>query len=177
MTTWPVVAATIASLAIGTAGDQFKPPKLPDVRNVPTPESVVAAMLEIAHVTAADVVYDLGSGDGRIPIAAAQRYGARGVGIELDRRLIAEATDHAKKLNVADRVWFLEQDLFESDVSAATVVTLFLSPRLNQRLMPMLKRLRPGTRIVSHQFDMGPDWPPDQSQDVSGLTIYLWTIR
>ena len=100
------------------------------------------------------------------------------MGIEIDRRLVAEATDNAKKANVTDRVWFLEQDLFESDLSAATVVTLFLGTRLNQRLLPTLKRvLRPGSRIVSHQFDMGLDWPPDQSQDVSGLTIYLWTIR
>jgi cyclopropane fatty-acyl-phospholipid synthase-like methyltransferase len=176
--TWMLVLATIAGLAIGTPGDQFKPPKMPDVRYVPTPQNVVDAMLELAQVTASDVVYDLGSGDGRIPITAAQRYGARGVGIEVDRRLIAEATDNARKANVTDRVWFLEQDLFESDLSAATVVTLFLGTRLNQRLLPTLKRvLRPGSRIVSHQFDMGLDWPPEQSVDVGGLPIHLWTIR
>ena len=135
-------------------------------------------MLELAHVTSADVVYDLGSGDGRIPIAAAQKYGARGVGIEIEPRLIRESNDNAAKAKVSDRVWFLNQDLFESDISPATVVTLFLLPRLNQELMPKLKReLRPGTRIVSHQFDMGPQWPPEASQDVSGLMIYLWTIR
>jgi 16S rRNA G966 N2-methylase RsmD len=134
-------------------------------------------MLELAHVTAADVVYDLGSGDGRIPITAAQRYGARGVGIEIEPRLIREANTNAAQAHVTDRVVFLNQDLFEADISPATVVTLFLRPRLNQDLMPKLKALRPGTRIVSHQFDMGPQWPAEASQDISGLMIYLWTIR
>src|SRR5436190_16708980 len=121
-----------AAIAIATAGlcaDQFRPPKLPDVRYVPTPQSVVDAMLEMAHVTSADVVYDLGSGDGRIPITAAARYGARGVGIEIDKRWVGEAMDNAKKANVSNRVSFVNQDLFESDISAATVVTLFLMPR------------------------------------------------
>jgi cyclopropane fatty-acyl-phospholipid synthase-like methyltransferase len=135
-------------------------------------------MLEIAHVSAADIVYDLGSGDGRIPIAAARRYGAFGVGVEIDAKLNREAADNAKKAGVADRVQFLTQDLFEADISRATVVTLFLLPRLNQELIPKLRReLRPGTRIVSHQFDMGEQWPPEQSRDVNGLMIYLWTIR
>jgi predicted RNA methylase len=171
----------VAAVAAGTAAlcaDQFRPPKLPDVRYVPTPQSVVDAMLEMAHVTAADVVYDLGSGDGRIPITAAARYGARGVGIEIDKRWIDESIDNAKKANVANRVSFLNQDLFESDISAATVVTLFLMPRVNQQLIPKLKStLRPGTRIVSHMWDMGPEWPPDQTQDVNGLTVFMWTIR
>ena len=150
----------------------------PAVRYVPSPQSVVDAMLELAHVTAKDVVYDLGSGDGRIPITAAQRYGARGVGIEIEPRLIAEARENAAKAGVSDRVWFVNDDLFASDIRAATVVTLFLLPRLNQELMPKLKReLRPGTRIVSHQFDMGPEWPPERSQDVSGLMIHLWTVK
>jgi SAM-dependent methyltransferase len=149
----------------------------PDVKYVPSPQSVVDAMLQIAHVTAADIVYDLGSGDGRIPITAAQRYGARAVGVELEPRLVAEASDNAKKAGVAGRVWFVNQDLFETDFSDATVVTLFLMPRLNQQLIPKLKALRPGARVVSHMWDMGPDWPPDQTQDVSGLMIYLWTIR
>ena len=145
---------------------------------MPSPDSVVDAMLTLARVSAGDVVYDLGSGDGRIPIAAAKRYGAFGVGIEIDAKLNREAADNAKKAGVADRVRFLTQDLFETDISQATVVTLFLLPRVNQELIPKLKReLRPGTRIVSHQFDMGEQWPPEKSQDVNGLMIYLWTIR
>jgi cyclopropane fatty-acyl-phospholipid synthase-like methyltransferase len=164
--------------AAPAAAQSFKGTKQPDVRYVPSPDSVVDAMLELAHVTAGDIVYDLGSGDGRIPIAAAKRYGAFGVGVELDARLNREAADHAKKAGVTDRVRFFTQDLFEADISAATVVTLFLLPRLNQELMPKLRReLRPGTRIVSHQFDMGERWPPDKAQDVNGLMIYLWTLK
>jgi len=165
-------------LAAPAAAQPFKGTKQPDVRFVPSPDSVVEAMLTLAGVGAGDVVYDLGSGDGRIPIAAAQRYGAFGVGIEIDAKLNREAADNARKAGVADRVRFLTQDLFETDISQATVVTLFLLPRVNQELIPKLKReLRPGTRIVSHQFDMGEQWPPDKSQDVNGLMIYLWTIR
>src|SRR6202022_3936866 len=107
----------------------------PDVRFVPTPQNVVEAMLDLAHVTPADIVYDLGSGDGRIPITAAQKYGARGVGIEIESRLIGEPNANAARARVADRVWFLNQDLFEADISPATVVTLFLLPRLNQQLI------------------------------------------
>ena len=150
----------------------------PDVKFVATPQSVVEAMLELAHVGAADVVYDLGSGDGRIPITAAKKYGARGVGIEIDSRLIRESMDNLAKAGVGDRVRFVNQDLFEANISEATVVTLFLLPRLNLQLMPKLKReLKPGTRVVSHYFHMGDEWPPEQSQDVDGLMIYLWTIR
>lgn len=165
-------------LAAPAAAQPFKGTKQPDVRFVPSPDSVVEAMLALAGVGAGDVVYDLGSGDGRIPIAAAQRYGAFGVGIEIDAKLNREAADNARKAGVADRVRFMTQDLFETDISQATVVTLFLLPRVNQDLIPKLKReLRPGTRIVSHQFDMGEQWPPEKSQDVNGLMIYLWTIR
>jgi cyclopropane fatty-acyl-phospholipid synthase-like methyltransferase len=150
----------------------------PDVKFVPTPQDAVEAMLELARVTREDVVYDLGSGDGRIPITAARKYGARGVGIEIDRFYLRDAFDNLKKAGVDDRVTFLNQDLFEADISAATVVTLFLLPRLNQQLIPKFKReLRSGTRIVSHQFDMGDAWPPEKTQDVNGLTIYLWTMR
>jgi SAM-dependent methyltransferase len=166
-------------LSAATVGAQpFKGTKQPDVRYVPSPDSVVDAMLRLAHVTAADVVFDLGSGDGRIPIAAALTCGAFGVGVEIDARLNREATDNAKKAGVADRVRFLTQDLFEADISQATVVTLFLLPRINQELMPKLRReLRQGTRIVSHQFDMGEQWPAEKSVDVNGLMIYLWTIK
>ena len=168
-----VIAAGIAA----ASGPQTRL-RPPDVKYVPTPQSAVDAMLELAHVTANDVVYDLGSGDGRIPITAAQRYGARGVGIEIDSYYLRFAFDNLAKAGVADRVVFLNQDLFESDISPATVVTLFLLPRLNQELMPKLKReLRRGARVVSHQYDMGEQWPPDETRDVNGLTIYLWAIR
>ena len=135
-------------------------------------------MLELAHVTAADVVYDLGSGDGRIPITAAQRYGARGVGIEIDSTLVRESNSRLAQSGVADRVRFVNQDLFETDLSEATVVTVFLLPRVLDRLLPKLrKELKPGTRLVSHQYHFGDEWPPDETRDVYGLTIYLWTIR
>ena len=131
-----------AALAVSGAQQRLRPP---DVRYVPTPQNVVEAMLEMAHVTEADVVYDLGSGDGRIPITAAQKYGARGVGIEVEPRLISIANENAAKARVTGRVWFFNQDLIETDLSPATVVTLYLLPRLNQQLMPRLKALRPGT--------------------------------
>jgi tRNA G37 N-methylase Trm5 len=170
-----MVAAAGAAAMPAAAQGRLRPP---DVKYVPTPQSAVEAMLELARVTAGDVVYDLGSGDGRIPITAARKYGARGVGIEIDSYYLRWAIDNLAKAGVADRVVFLNQDLFESDISPATVVTLFLLPRVNQQLMPKLKReLRPGTRVVSHQYDMGEQWPAEQIRDVSGLMIYLWTIR
>jgi SAM-dependent methyltransferase len=151
--------------------------KQPDVRYVPTPQNVVEAMLALARVTSRDLVYDLGSGDGRIPITAATIYGARGVGIEIDPFHLRDAVDNARKAGVSDRVRFLNQDLFEADIHEASVVTLFLLPQVNERLAPKLKReLRAGTRIVSHQYGLGSDWPPEQTQDVGGLTIYLWTL-
>ena len=168
----------VASLLAASASAQTARLRAPDVKFVASPQSVVDAMLELAGVTAADVVYDLGSGDGRIPITAAQRYGARGVGIEIDPILVRAANDRLAKAGVAERVRFVNQDLFEADISEASVVTLFLLPRVNDRLAPKLKReLRPGTRIVSHQFDMGDVWPAERSRDVDGLTIYLWTIK
>ena len=170
--------ALLLVLIAAPASAQLKGTRQPDVRYVPSPDSVVDAMLELAHVTARDIVYDLGSGDGRIPIAAAQRYGAFGVGVEIDAKLNREAADNAKKAGVSDRVRFFTQDLFAVEISQATVVTLFLLPRINLELMPKLRReLRPGTRIVSHQFDMGEQWPAEKSLDVNGLMIYLWTIK
>jgi cyclopropane fatty-acyl-phospholipid synthase-like methyltransferase len=169
-----VAAALVAPANAG----QFKPNRVPDVPYVPTPESVVDAMLALAHVTSADVVYDLGSGDGRIPIAAAKQYGAFGVGIEMDSLLLRRSNDNLKQAGVGDRVRFVYGDLFETDISGATVVTMFLLPRLTERLIPKFTReLRPGTRIVSHKYDMGETWPPEQSQDVDGLMIYLWTVK
>jgi 16S rRNA G966 N2-methylase RsmD len=166
------------ALVAGSSAGQITRLRAPDVRYVPTPQNVVEAMLEMAHVTSADVVYDLGSGDGRIPITAATKYGARGVGIEIDAFHNRDAIDHLARAGVGDRVRFLNQDLFAVNISEATVVTLFLLPRLNLQLIPKFQReLRRGTRVVSHKFDMGDGWPPDLSRDVDGLMIYLWTIR
>jgi SAM-dependent methyltransferase len=149
----------------------------PDVIFVPTPQEVVDAMLVMANVTAKDVVYDLGSGDGRIPITAAEKYGARAIGIDIDPQRIKEANENLAKAAVGDKVKFLNQDLFSTDISEATVVTLYLLPSLNLKLMPKLKALKPGTRIVSHSFDMGTEWPPEKTQDVNGRMIYYWTIK
>ena len=152
--------------------------RTPDVFYVPTPQAVVDAMLRMASVTANDVVYDLGCGDGRIPITAAQRFGAKGVGIDIDPVRINEANENAKAAGVTEKVTFLNQDLFTSNFSDATVVTLYLLPSLNERLMPKLKaELKPGTRIVSHAFDMGPTWPAEKTEKIEGKTIYYWTIK
>ena len=151
------------------------PLRSPDVIFVPTPQEVVDAMLKLAKVGANDVVYDLGSGDGRIPITAARTYGARGVGIDIDPQRIKEATENLKAAGVGDKVRFLNQDLFTTNISEATVVTLYLLPSLNLKVMPKLNsELKPGTRIVSHAFDMG-DAKPQQTMNVNGRTIYLWT--
>jgi ribosomal protein L11 methylase PrmA len=137
---------------------------------------VVAEMLKVANVTSKDVVYDLGSGDGRIVITAAKERGAQGVGIDIDPQRIKEAEENARQAGVTDKVKFLQKDLFETDISPATVVTLYLLPNLNLRLRPKLfKELKPGTRIVSHSFDMG-DWKPDQTIDVNGRSVYFWVI-
>jgi SAM-dependent methyltransferase len=148
----------------------------PDVIFVPTPNEVVEKMLEMAKVTAKDVVYDLGCGDGRIVITAAQKFGCRSVGIDIDPKRIQEATANAKAAKVTDKVKFVEADLFESDISEATVVTLYLLTRLNEKLKPkLLKDLKPGTRVVSHAFDMG-DWKPEATASVNATTVYLWRI-
>ena len=153
------------------------PQREPDVVYVPTPQEVVDKMLALAKVTKDDVIYDLGSGDGRIPITAAQKFGTKGVGIDINPERIQEANANAQKAGVTDRVKFLNQDLFSSNFSEATVVTLYLLPELNVKLRPQLfKQLKPGTRVVSHDFDMG-DWKPDQVvQTQDGSNVYLWTI-
>jgi ribosomal protein L11 methylase PrmA len=151
----------------------------PDVIFVPTPPEVVKAMLEVAKVSKNDIVYDLGSGDGRIPIAAVKDFGAqRATGIDIDPQRIREANENLKQSGITgDRVRFLNQDLFTTNISEATVVTLYLLPSLNLKLMPKLKsELRPGTRIVSHAFDMGTEWKPEQTLNVNGRTVYYWTI-
>ena len=164
--------------AVGAGAGVFAQTPGADVHYVPTPDAVVRAMLDVAHVTSADVVYDLGSGDGRIVIEAARKYGARAVGIELDPELNKQATKNAQKAGVADKVTFVRADFFKTDLSEATVVTLFLSPSINARLQSKLRReLRPGARIVSHRFPMPPDWKPDIDLAVKGTHVFLWTIR
>jgi SAM-dependent methyltransferase len=133
-------------------------------------------MLQLAKVGPGDVVYDLGSGDGRILVIAAQRYGARGVGIEIDPRLVELSREVARESEVADKVTFIEGDLYAADISAATVVTLYLSDSINLDLEPKLRReLRPGTRVVSHRFPIG-RWAPDRTLDVEGATLFLWIV-
>lgn len=147
-----------------------------DVPFVETPQRTVNKMLELANVSDEDVVYDLGSGDGRIVITAARKYGARGVGIEIKPPLVDRARKNAKKAEASDRVAFQQGDLFEADISDATVVTLYLLPSVNLELRPKLFReLEPGTRVVSHDFDMD-EWEPDTTWSSDGETVFLWTI-
>lgn len=150
--------------------------RAPDVIYVPTSQEVVNAMLKMAKVTKTDMVYDLGSGDGRIVITAAKEYGATGIGVDIDPERIKEANENARKANVNDKVKFIEGDLFKMNFKDATVVTLYLLPSLNLKLRPQLfEQLKPGTRVVSHSFDMG-DWEPEQKLTVNGSNIYMWTI-
>jgi SAM-dependent methyltransferase len=168
---------TMLSLALlATAAAAQTEPRGVDVPYVPTPTPVVDAMLRLAKVKRGDVLYDLGSGDGRIVITAAKRYGVRGTGIDIDPQRIREANANARKAGVAGRVRFINEDLFQVDFSDATVVTLYLLPRLNLQLRPrLINELQPGTRIVSHGFDMG-DWKPDRVVAVGNSTIYLWIV-
>jgi len=169
-----MVVASIPAGAVAIA--QEAPARRPDVIYVPTPEAVVEAMLQVANVGKDDIVYDLGCGDGRIPVTAAKKYGARGIGIDIDPQRIAEANENVKKNNVGDRVKIVQGDLFQQDLSEATVVTLYLLPSLNVKLLPKLRReLKPGTRIVSNSFDMG-EWQPERTIEVDGRTIYYWTM-
>jgi precorrin-6B methylase 2 len=149
----------------------------PDVVFVPTPYEAVDAMLKVAKVGKDDVVYDLGSGDGRIPIMAVQKYNAvRAIGIDINPERIKEAEANLKTAGVGDRVRFLNEDLFEANIGDATVVTLYLLPSLNLKLIPkLLADLKPGTRIVSHAFNMG-SWKPQQTLNAGGSTVYFWTI-
>lgn len=147
-----------------------------EVPFVPTPEKVVAEMLRLAKIHTQDVLYDLGSGDGRIVITAARKFGISGVGIDINPERIKEARTNARKAGVADRVSFRQEDLFQADISKATIVTLYLLPSVNLRLKPKLfKDLRAGTRIISHDFDMG-DWKPEKVIDLNEHKIYYWTI-
>ena len=155
---------------------QRPPLRAPDVPFDPTPRQVVDQMLELANVRKGDVLYDLGCGDGRIVIAAAERYGARAVGIDIDPQRITDSLANARAAGVLDRVSFRNEDLFEANIAEATVVTLFLWPEVNLKLRPKLWRdLKPGTRVVSYYWDMG-DWVPEKRVPANGHEIYLWTI-
>ena len=157
-------------------GRPVEPDHLLDVPYVPTEQRVVHAMLRLAAVDASDVVYDLGSGDGRIVIAAARHFGARAVGVKIDQLRVVRATEWAERAGVGDRAGFVEYDLLHADFSPATVVTLYLLHGLNMELRPrLLEELRPGARVVSHAFDMG-DWKPDRKVMVDGVGVFLWVI-
>ncbi len=165
-----LAAALVAAVS---AAAQNRPP---DVIFVPTPQDVVEDMLRLADVKKGDVLYDLGSGDGRVAITAAKKYGVRAVGIDIDPERIWEAQDKARGTGVGGLVEFRLQDLFQANFREATVVTLYLLPDLNVRLRPRLwAELKPGTRIVSHQFDMG-DWKPEKKLETNGRVVYFWTI-
>lgn len=181
---WLVLAAS--SLCVAFAGaipshaqeQQARPTRPLDVWYVPTPHEIVDRMLDMAKVRPTDVVYDLGCGDGRMVIAAAKKYGTRGVGVDLDPARIREARANARAAGVEKLVTFKVGDMFETDVTEATVVMLYLLPELNRRLRPkLLAELKPGARIVSHDFDMGRDFPPDEYVKLGTSGVYLWRIR
>lgn len=167
-----LLPAVLAELA----GGQKPPLRTPDVRYEPSTEVITREMLKLARVTAKDVVYDLGCGDGRIVIAAVKEFGARAVGIDIDPDRIAESKENASKAGVGKEAEFRNEDLFETDISQATVVMLYLWPWVNLKLKPkLLGELKPGTRVVSHSHRMG-DWEPEKTIKVEGDEIHLWTI-
>jgi ribosomal protein L11 methylase PrmA len=173
-----VAAAVLAAVPVFSLAQPQprKPSQQPDVIFVPTPHEVVDDMLRLANVRKGDVLYDLGSGDGRIAIAAAKKYGIKAVGIDIDPERIREASENARKAGVTNLVEFRQEDLFKADFREATVVTLYLLPDLNVKLRPRLwEELKPGTRIVSHQFDMG-TWKPEKRLESNGRVVYFWTI-
>lgn len=171
---------------VGTAQDapsKNSSPSTKEAPYVPTPQHVVFRMLELADVSEDDVVYDLGSGDGRIVIAAAKEFGARGVGIEIDSQLVEQARNNARRADVEDQVEFRRRDLFEADFSEATVVTMYLWPTMTDRLRPKLRNeLSPGTRVVSHDFEIE-GWTPDTTTSIGNNTLqesatelHFWTV-
>jgi 2-polyprenyl-3-methyl-5-hydroxy-6-metoxy-1,4-benzoquinol methylase len=172
-----LTALALTPLAAQQAQQAQAPLRSPDVIFVPTPPEVVEAMLKLANVTGKDTVYDLGCGDGIIVTTAAQKYGAHAVGIDIDPQRVKESTERIQKAGVTDKVKILNQDLFTTDISEASVVTLYLLPSLNQKLIPKLNsELKPGTRIVSQSFDMGEEYPAEKTVDVNGRAVYMWTI-
>lgn len=175
-TTTTVTTTQTPAPATGTQAQK----RTADVPFVPTPQNVVDEMLQLAEVKGDDVLYDLGSGDGRIVITAAQKYGTRGTGFDIDPKLVQQSQENAKKAGVSDQVQFVQQDLFTTDLSKATVVTLYLLPDVNLRLRPkLLSELKPGTRIVSHNYDMG-EWKPERVVQVESPTgqhtLYTWVV-
>jgi SAM-dependent methyltransferase len=178
LVTWPMAASCVAEQPPPAPPAPVQAPaRTPDVIFVPTPAEVVKGMLDLAKVQKGELVIDLGCGDGGIVVAAARDYGARSVGVDIDPQRIREATDNVTKNNVGDRAKIVQGDLFEYEIKDANVVTLYLLPRLNLKLRPRLwKELKVGSRVVSNSFDMG-DWKPDQTIDVDGRTVYLWTIK
>ncbi|MGE3177793.1 MAG: cyclopropane-fatty-acyl-phospholipid synthase family protein [Vicinamibacterales bacterium] len=169
------LAITTLTAGIGVAQDGVLKPL--DVIYVPTSPQAVREMLTLAEVKPGDVVYDLGSGDGRIVIAAVKDFGAaRGVGIELDPVRIAEANANAKAAGVSDRVRFRRADLFEVNLSPATVIAMYLLPELNLKLLPKLRALKPGTRIVSHNYGFDDEWPPERSVNLRTDLVMRWTV-
>ncbi len=187
MTSKRWLAVLVSAIAIAAAGGCEQSPapgqealRAPDVAYEPTPHAVVAEILKLARVGANDVVYDLGCGDGRIVIAAAKQHGARGVCVDIDPQRITESRANAQRAGVAERILFLKQDLFETEIGDATVVTLFLWPSVNLKLRPKLwHELKPGTRVVSYIHTMG-DWPPQEARTVEGARgprkLFLWYI-
>lgn len=170
--------STSGSDSTGTPGSRAFPSEETDSEApyVPTRRAVVDRMLEVAGVDEDDTVVDLGSGDGRIVVRAAARFGARGRGYEIQALLVRAARERARRAEVSDRVEFRRKDLFDADLSDATVVMLYLTSELNLKLRSkLLDELRPGTRVVSHDFDMG-DWRPEQTVHVNGERIFLWTV-
>lgn len=173
-----LVAAVVAVLPLAAQQAQQEPLRRPDIHWVPTPPAVVDAMLKLAEVKPNDTVYDLGCGDGIIVATAAQKYGAQAVGIDIDPQRVKEAKERAQKMGVSDKVEIRQGDLFEADISEASVVTLYLLQSLNIKLMPKLKKeLKPGSRVVSQSFSMGEEWPPDKTVQVDGRNVYLWVIK
>jgi Methyltransferase domain len=174
----PFLALLLAA-AVAASAQTPSTPKEPDVPYVPTHEKVVAEMLKVARVKKTDVLYDLGSGDGRIVITAAKKFGTRGTGIELLPALVQEARENARQAGVSELAKFVEGDIFEANISDATVVTLYLLPAVNMRLRPKLLELRPGTRIVSHNYDLG-DWKPAKTIKLNLLdgehTVFYWVV-
>jgi precorrin-6B methylase 2 len=167
--------SALALLGAGIAR-AFAQDRTPDVPYVPTPQEVVDEMLKLADVHDGDTLMDLGCGDGRIVVTAAKRYHVQATGVDIDPERIAEANENATRQRVTDKVRFVQGDLFEADLSKANVVTLYLLPSINLRLRPKLwKELKPGSRVVSHSFDMD-DWKPDRTGEVNGRRIYLWII-
>jgi SAM-dependent methyltransferase len=173
----PLTRRCLLALPLAAAAAAGQAPlREPDVPYEPSTPGIVRAMLTLARVHPGDLVYDLGCGDGRIPIAAVKEFGAQAVGIDIDPQRIREATENARKAGLEGKVRFRNEDLFQAEIHPATVVTLYLWPHINLKLLPkLLKELKPGTRLVSHSHDMG-DWKPEKEVRVEGHTIYLWTI-